>query len=318
MRSGRWSFHSPSLALLEDAGPFDHSAYRDSWIDAFPEWRDVSFAARMADGTRAAVSLLQRDRIAESIPHNYGTLVASRPLGEREAEAFLEQARAACGARQLIARSVPLRPTPGTCHSGARVRGWSSVVYIEKGGVLEPRYGQSARHSIRKAAGAGAEILPTSDPAGFLPLYATASSNHWMQYPERLIRSLASAGIVRFFDVRLGSDCVASVLVLTSRNHWTAWLAAQNERGRSIDANYFAVGQMLAAAQRASVPGVNLGISLGMPGVAHFKRQFDCIEIPLVEYRLAPWSERARDQAGIIARRGARRIGRVLNRRRDP
>jgi hypothetical protein len=127
-----------------------------------------------------------------------------------------------------------------------------------------------------------------------------------MRYPDALIRALALARAARFFDVRLGSECVASVMVITSADHWIAWLAAQDARGRSIDANYLAVGEMLAAAQRSAVPAVNLGISLGMPGVAHFKRQFDAIEVPLVEYRAASWAARARARAARLRRRRPR------------
>jgi hypothetical protein len=179
-------------------------------------------------------------------------------------------------------------------------------VHLEKGGALETRYAQKARHSIRKATHAGAEAVVSGDPEGFLLLYQAASITHWMQYPAVLIRALAKAGVARFFDVRLGEDCVASVMVLTSCTHWMAWLAAQNDRGRAIDANYFAVGAMLAAAQRARVAGVNLGISQGMPGVAHFKRRFDAFDVPVVEYRVMPVVERARFRMTILARSGMR------------
>jgi hypothetical protein len=250
--------------------------------------------------------------MVESIPNNYGTIVATRPLNEEQVWSFLDAARISCGADRLIARSVPLRPAPSTCHVGARIAGWTSVVYMEKGGVLEPRFAQKARHSIRKAARAGAALEATTDPEGFLPLYAATSTGHWMRYPEELIRCLSRAGVARFFDVRLDSACIASVMVLTSSHHWMAWLAAQNDRGRDIDANYFAVGKMLAAAQRARVAGVNLGISLGMPGVAHFKRRFDAIEVPVIEYRVMPWVERARLRARLLTRRGLRRARRLV------
>ncbi|HET6361707.1 MAG TPA: GNAT family N-acetyltransferase [Gemmatimonadota bacterium] len=268
----------------------------------------------MRNGTRAAVSLLQLDKTVESIPYNYGTIVATRQLNEDQVLSFLDAARISCGADHLIARSVPLRPAPSVCHVGSRIAGWTSVVYLEKGGVLEPRFAQKARHSIRKAARAGAELNATADPEGFLPLYAASSTGHWMRYPEELIRRLARADVARFFDVRLESACIASVMVLTSSHHWMAWLAAQNEQGRAIDANYFAWGEMLSAAQRARVAGVNLGISLGMPGVAHFKRRFDAIEVPVVEYRVMPWAERARLRAKVLKLRGLRRARRLVRR----
>ncbi len=306
--------------MLDAAGgPFDQKAWRDSWVETFPEWRDASFGGELADGTRAAVSLLQRGRVADSVPSGYGTIVASRQLGEEEARSLLEAARVSSGAAELVARSVPLRPSLFTCHAGARVRGWTSVVHIEKGGTLAPRFTHKARHSMRKAAGAGAEVVASRDPEGFLPLYAAAALRHVMRYPDALIGSLARSRAARFFDVRLGSECVASVMVIASGNHWIAWLAAQNTRGRSIDANYLAVGEMLAAAQRSAVPAVNLGISLGMPGVAHFKRQFDAIEVPVVEYRVSSWTERARARTARVRRAGLRRIRRLVGpgRQRD-
>ena len=61
-----------------------------------------------------------------------------------------------------------------------------------------------------KAIGAGAKVVATRDPEGFLPLYAAASANHWMRYPDVLVRSLASARVARFFDVRLDAECVAA------------------------------------------------------------------------------------------------------------
>lgn len=313
---GQWRPQPHALALLDDfGGPFDQQAYRDSWVEAFPEWRDASFGGELADGTQAAVSLLQRGRVVESMPHAYGTIVASRQLGEREIRSFLQAARTSCGAGEMVCRSVPLRPGPGTCHVGSIVRGWTSVVYVEKSGDLASRFTKNARRSMRKAADAGAEIVETRDPDGFLPLYAAASTRHWMRFPDALIRSLARGGVARFFDVRLGERCVMSVMVLTSGNHWMDWLAAQDSRGRSIDANYMAVGEVLAAAQRHAVPAVNLGISLGMPGVAHFKRQFDTVEVPLVEYRIASRPARARAHIVRLSRRGFSRIRRLVGSR---
>lgn len=315
LRGPRWSPCPEALELLDEAGgPFDLSLYRRSWTESVPGWRDVSYGAEMGNGTRAAVALLQSDRLAESMPNNYGSILATRQLFEHEVRSFLEEARLSCGAHRLIARSVPLRPAPSACHVGGRIAGWTSVVYLEKGGALESRFAQKTRRSIRKAARAGAETVATSDPEGFLPLYRAASTGYWMRYPEALIRALARAGPARFFDVRLGPDCVASVMVLTSGSHWMAWLAAQDDRGRAIDANYFAVGSVLAAAQRARVAGVNFGISHGMPGVARFKRRFDAIEVPVIQYEVMPWLERARAHATAFTRREARRARRRLRR----
>ena len=303
--------------LETHGGPFDSLAFRQAWIRSFPGWRDVSFGAEMADGTRAAISLLLRDGVAESLPNNYGTVVTTREwgFGEEEMTSFLEVARRACGADRLIARSVPIRPDPSSLHIGARVGGWTSVVYLDRAGDLSTRYARKARRSIRIARDAGADVAPTDDPSGFARLYEISSEDHWMRYPRDLIDELADSGVARFHDVLVGTDRVASVMVLTSPRHWIAWMAAQDDRGREINANYLATGSMLMAAQRSGVAAVDLGVSAGMPGVAHFKRRFDAVEVPVVEYRVSTTSVRMRSTLTMSGRKALRRARRLIPRR---
>jgi hypothetical protein len=303
----RWHACPDALELLEEGGPFDTHGYRLSWTECSPEWRDVSFGGETRNGTRAAVSLFLHDRVAVSPPYNYGTVVATRQLGETALTSFLEAARACCGARHLKVQSVPVRPTPLTAHVGGRVSGWTSVVYLDKSGTPEARFAQKARRSMRIAQHAGAKGVATRDPEAFLRLYSAGSTHHWLRYGEDLVRALVRRGVARFFEAHIESDRVAAVMVLTSRSHWTAWLAAQSERGREVNANYLAVGEMLAIAQRVGVSAVNLGISSDMAGVAHFKRRFDSVEVPLVEYRVRGWSEGARESAARLARRALRK-----------
>jgi Acetyltransferase (GNAT) domain len=304
--------------LETQGGPFDALAFRHAWIRSFPDWRDASYGAEMADGTRAAISLLLKDGVAESLPNNYGTVVSSRGwgFGEEEMKTFLDAARRACGAERLIARSVPIRPDPSSLHIGARVGGWTSVVYLDRVNDLPPRFAGKARRSIRIATRAGAEVQSTTDPSGFEDLYDVTSRDHWMRYPRGLIDDLATTGLARFFDVRLGIERVASVMVLMSPNHWIAWMAAQDERGREINANYFATASMLAAAQRAGVAAVDLGVSAGMPGVAHFKRRFDAVDVPVVEFRLSSTREGIRSTILRAGRRVSHRARRLAPRRR--
>jgi hypothetical protein len=322
MTRGRWRASPDVLQELETrGGPFDSEAFRRAWIRSFPGWRDASYGAEATDGTRAAISLLIRDGAAESMPNNYGTVVTSRGwgFGEEEMRAFLDAARVASGAKRLIARSVPVRPDPSAHHVGSRVAGWTSIVYLDRGGDLPVRFAGKARRSMRIATRAGAAIEPTGDPDGFDRLYQETSRDHWMRYPTALIEELAAEGIARFFDVRLGDDRVASVLVLTSPSHWIAWMAAQDERGREINANYLATGGMLDAARRAGVGAVDLGVSTGMAGVAHFKRRFDAVDVPVLEYRIVSMPERVTSTVGRLGRRilgRARRMSRIAVTRR--
>ena len=322
MTKSPWRASPDALHDLEArGGPFDSEAFRRAWIRSFPEWRDASYGGETADGNRAAISLLVRDGSAESMPNNYGTVVTSRErgFGEEEMRSFLAAARDACGASRLIARSVPVRPDPSSHHVGSRVGGWTSVVYLDRCDDLPARFAGKARRSMRIATKAGAEIEATGDPSGFDRLYRETSRDHWMRYPTALIEELAADGVARFFDVRLGDDRVASVMVLTSPSHWIAWMAAQDERGREINANYLATGGMLDAAQRSGVTAVDLGVSTGMAGVAHFKRRFDAIDVPVLEYRIVSIPERVTSTVGRLGRRilgRARRISRSVSTRR--
>jgi hypothetical protein len=309
MVRSRWSLCPDALELLESGGPFDTKNYRLSWTRCFPNWRDVSFGAETPNGTRAAVSLFLHNHVAVSPPYNYGTIVATQQLGEATLTSFLNAARVNCGARRLIVHSVPVRPMNSTAHVGGRVSGWTTVVYLDKSATPEARFAQKARRSMRIAERAGAKVVTSENASGFLRLYSTSSIHHWLQYAPEFVTALGDKGVARFFDVYLQSDLVASVAILTSRSHWTAWLAAQNERGRDINANYLAVGEMLAAAQRAGISAVNLGSSADMPGVGHFKRRFDSVDVPVIEYRVGPWVARAQQRVARLATRAWRSAG---------
>lgn len=314
VRSRSWRPSASALGLLEDAGgPFDVAAFRRSFIGAFPGWVDVSYGAVLPDGTTAAIALLRFDRIAESVPYNYGAVVATRALGEQAMNAFLEQARRSCGAASLISRWVPVRPAERDCHIGGRVAGWTSVVYLDKAGMFERRLAQKARRSMRIAERAGGEVGRTTDVEDFLQLYRASWQGHWLRYPDPLIRGLAQEGLARCYNVAIAGRAVSSVLVLTSNSHWTAWLAAQDEQGRAANANYLAVAGMLKDAERERVRAVNLGISAELPGVAHFKRRFDAVDVPVVEYRLATTSERLRALTRTAAAAASRRGRRLMS-----
>ena len=279
-----WTDDPKALELLKDAGPFHSDAFRESWVVGYPGWRDVSYGARLPDGTRAAVALLVKDRVAESVPFNYAGVVASRGLGAAETKAFLEEARRRAGAHRLIARSIPIQPTPQTQHVGARLVGWTSVVRVSRHQDLTAGF---AKKATRKAKRGGGNVVASHDPSGFLRLYALVGDSHWLRYADELIRRLAIRGIGRSYEVRVDDRVVSAVFALLSANHWTAWLAAQDPEGRSLSGNYLAVAELLGDAQRSGVGAVNLGISEGMPGVAHFKRRFGAVDVPLMEEVIA-------------------------------
>ncbi len=275
-----------ALQLLErSGGPFDLPQYREAWIACFPQYTDVSCGFALGDGTLAALALLAKDGLAESLPLSYGGVHATRRLHKAEVKAVLELARRRAGVERIHCRSVPLPGAKGTTthHHGGVVGGWTGVVLLSRGTSVEARLRSKGRRALRLAALAGATPSVTSDPEAFLALYAGSSRGHWYRYPEMLIREVCARGLGRLHQVELAGNVVASVLALDRGSHRVAWLAAQSADGRAISAMYLAVKELLSRAARDGVAAVNLGISEGQPGVALFKHRFGAVDVPVLD-----------------------------------
>jgi hypothetical protein len=298
-----WRAHAESLSLLDDVGgPYDHAAVRAAFVRAFPGWVDASYAARLADGTAAAVALLSDGRRSVSVLHAYGGVVATRHLNHGEVRALLAGARHAAGTHEIVVRTVSagVGVDATTQHVGGRVAGWTSVVHLDKGRDLEARYAQKTRKSIRFAIANECSSSADTDPDPFIALYEHSSERHWLRFPDEVLRELAGAGRLLFSNVSLRGRVVSSVAMLRAASHWSFWLAAQNDDGRAVHGNYLATATGLAHAQDQHVRAVDLGSSADMPNVAHFKRRFGAVEVPVVEHR-------DEDRLGR-ARRSLRRI----------
>ena len=283
----RWTAEPAALELLErHGGPFDLAAFRACWIASFTSDIDVSWGGRLKDDTRAAIALMKSGPVVESFPLNYGGIVATRPLWPREAHAFLNAARRSAHSRWIMARSVPLGPPDSVCHFGSPIGGWTSVVRVAKGTDMEGTFAHKARRAIRAAETAGGRSTTTRQPEAFLRLYREESRRHIYRYPEDLILILARHRMAWFHEVELEGSTVASVMALRAPTHWMAWLAAQNDQGRAINANYLALAGLIRAASEDGIPAINLGISTGMPGVARFKRRFGAVAVPVTQDRI--------------------------------
>lgn len=281
--TARWRSDRDCLELLERDGPFASRVYRDAL--APDGWRDVSFGAIAADGARAAVALVARDGAAQSMPFGYGGVVCEAPLADADARGFLAAARRAAGVPVVTAWS--LGAFGGRCDTGgARIAG-SLVVTFADATSPTSGYAKKARQSMRRAERAGGTVESGSDPEPFLALYEPASEGWSMQYPRELIRRLARAGALRFFDARLDGTVAASAVALVGIDHWFYWLSAQNEAGRQSEVGYLTLGALIETAHAAGVAGVNLGASEGLPGVAAFKRRFGGVEVPVRARRSA-------------------------------
>ena len=309
-----WRAHPESLSLLDDVGgPFDHAATRAAFVRGFPGWVDVSYAACLPDGTAAAIALLSDGRRSVSMLHTYGGVVAARHLDHRETRSFLIAARRAAGVREIVVRTV----SPGvgidatTQHVGGRIAGWTSVVHLDKGRELEARYAQKTRKSIRFAIANGCSAAIDSDPEPFIALYERSAEHHWLRIPDGVLRDVAASQRLVFSNVSIEGRVVSSVAVLRGASHWSFWLAAQDDDGRAFHGNYLATATGLAYAQDEHVPAVDLGSSVGLPGVAHFKRRFASVDVPVVEHRDEDRVSRARRSGRLARERSVRALRRV-------
>ena len=307
----RWSIDSAALDLLERAGgPFSLKVVRQTLVDTFPGWSDASIGLRMSNGTTAALGLIDVGNRIESIPYGYGGLVASRRLRSDEVATLLDFVRRQRNARVLECRSVPIGNDDFTRHDSGTVVGWSHVVHLSKGQPPSSRWAYKARRAVRIAREAGGVAAVGFDPEPFLRLYRQANISHVFRLPDEVIEGLAKAGALRFYQVGLRGQTVSSVAALSGGSHWMALLGAQDESGRKISGNYLAVATLLEDAYRRGVPAVNLGISTGMPTVAHFKRRFDAVEVPVIRHS----SVSAGQHAATSAKRYRFKAGRALTR----
>jgi hypothetical protein len=283
----KWIRDATALALLDHSGePFNLGGYRRAWTGV-TSWRDVSFGARAEDGTLAAVALLRRRGSAQSLPLGYGGIAATRALHDTEASALLSAARHAARAYELRAFSVPVDPAAPQ-HGGGRVYGSTSVVYLDPETPIQAGFTKKGRSTIKRALRAGGVARSGGEnPEPFLRLYRRASQAWGTAYPFAVLRRLAAAGLLRLYDVELNGAIESSVAALPADRHWMYWLAAQSDRGRKAELGYLAVEALISDAHSEGAVAVNLGASAGLPGVAHFKRQFGSVDVPVIEHRSA-------------------------------
>ena len=303
---GWWIRDDEALTLVDRSGePFNAPGYRRAWTQALPGWSDVSFGARAPDGTQAAIAALRGRRSAESLPLGYGGIVASRSLERHEASSFLRAARRAARADDLRARAVPIDPPLDQLHVGGRVIAWTSVVHLDPNLPADARLTKKARQTIARATRAGGIARAASDdPEPFLRLYDRASREWSTLYPAELLRHLAQAGRLRLYDTELNGVVEASAVALIGERHWMYWLAAQSDAGRAAEFGYLALAGLIADAHAAGAGAVNLGSSVGLHGVARFKRWFGGTDVPVLEYR-------SMRRLPVIARDAVLRIRRV-------
>lgn len=294
-----WAPDKSALSILDLKGPFSGSRYRQAAGETLGGWRDVSFGARAADGTQAALPLFAGTGRADSMPPSgYGEIASSRALAAHEELALLLAARDACGVRRLVLRALgSSREMPHR-----RFLGNASIVHLGPEKSPADAYARLARRSLRRAHGAGARAVRSNSIEPFIQLYRAASANWAMQYPEALLARLVSDEIARADVVMLDSEPISGLFTLMGGSHWMCWLAAQNGTGRELAASYLLYDALFVEAQARGVAFVNLGASVG--GGAEFKRHLGARDEPMYEVEVSSATARAL----AAADRGIRRV----------
>jgi len=294
-----WTEEPKALELLDRlGGPYETSGFRQACAEAVAGMEDVSFAARAADGTGAAIALISSGRTASSVPFGYGGVRASRPLNRAELQGFLAATHAASRVWGLSVAFLG----DGDCGPGKQ---FGTVHFVELGTPASERWGKKTSQEIRRSVKLGCTCSTSDDPEPFLALYREASADWGVRYPEPLVRSAAERGIVRFYYIRdTVGEIVNATAALLAPTHWIYWFGAQNEAGRKFGASYLAVATMLGDAYEAGVDGVNLGASAGLPGVHWFKSRFAPVDRPICSLQVG--SRLAIRAAGLSGRARAR------------
>jgi hypothetical protein len=280
MERRMWTSDTSALTLLETLGsPFSTGGFRAAVVASVPGWRDVSFGARAADGTLAAVALLARGREAESMPPaGYGGVVASRALDTAETRSFLRLVSRTLRVSRIRIRSLE---RAGTLPVGGRFAA-ASVVPIDPTRPPAAGYARLAQRSLKRATAAGAIVASPASFDAFWSVYEPAARGRGTPYPAALVHRLIAVGSARAHVVRIGEGAVASLLTLVGGSHWMCWLAGQSDEGRSVAASYLAYDAVLAEARQAGVGAVNLGASFG--GGAEFKHHLGATELGMHEW----------------------------------
>jgi Acetyltransferase (GNAT) domain len=299
-----WIPDAGALDLLESSGsPFARGAFRQVGVESLG-WHDASFGARDPDGTLAAVPILTRSRMGDSVPPSgYGEIVSTRPLLTEQAQGFLELAF-----RNLRLRGLSVRLLdPASDELGAYLAA-ASVLRLAEGVPPAKAYSRLSRRSILKASAAGATVEAGAGCEVFWPVYSAASAQWQARYPVGLVRRLIERRIGRVHAVRLDGRPVSVLLTLVQGGHWMCWLAGQTPEGRAVSASYLAYDALFTEAHAAGTPFVNLGASSGSG--SEFKQHLGATDCPMRVWTAETATGRVRRRAGdggAIARSVTRR-----------
>jgi hypothetical protein len=170
-------------------------------------------------------------------------------------------------------------------------------------------YQKRNRNIIRKAVKAGttARVISGSKPAGTLHGLYRRLAQRWRghsPHPYRLIEACATYSgrpFAQIWQAVIDDEVHASLLAIYDDEEVFPWLMGSTPQSKALGVNNFLVSELIRDACNRGLVCVNLGGSMGNPGIEHFKRALGAVKIPVTHYvwdsRLAAFARRAKNLA---------------------
>ena len=163
------------------------------------------------------------------------------------------------------------------------------------------------RAVIRKAfeAGAVARVVSGAKPARTLYSLYRRQARGWRghsTYPYRLIEACSTYSgrqFAQIWQALINDEIHSSLLAVYDDHEVFPWLMGSTPQSRRTGINNFLLSELIRDACSRRVDRVNLGGSMGDPGIEHFKRAFGAVKTPAMQY---VWDSRS----AALARRAMR------------
>lgn len=168
-------------------------------------------------------------------------------------------------------------------------------------------YQKRNRAIIRKAIAAGAGVSVVSGPKAATTLHGlyTRQAGGWSDhrpYKYRLIEGCATyegRAFSQIWQASIDGRVLSSLLAFYNDREVFPWLMGSTPECRNLGINNYLVSEIIRDACNRGLARVNLGGSMGNPGIEHFKRALGGIKTPTYHYiwdgRLFSMARRARN-----------------------
>jgi CelD/BcsL family acetyltransferase involved in cellulose biosynthesis len=153
-------------------------------------------------------------------------------------------------------------------------------------------YQKRNRNIIRKAIKAGTDVSVVSGPKAATTLHGlySAQARAWRDhkpYKYRLLEGCATyegRAFTQLWQAVIGGSVHSSLLAFYDDREVFPWLMGSTPECRKLGVNNYLVSEIIRDACNRGLERVNLGGSLGDPGIEHFKRALGAVKTPVYHY----------------------------------